>query len=152
MLYRLPKAELTAIASLPCPVVSQDGPESSIRKFEQDKHNREIIKASKSLRHFFLQKEQKSCNSCLLAESCSFRNKVHGESDKAPSLSEVSLLLSGIYLQIKGNKMADLESAHQVGFHASATAVLNATESIFDDLEHNNGIEWKFFLSDLQAI
>lgn len=58
----------------------------------------------------------------------------------------MALLLTGLYFKddaALGDK--------QMALFNSATVILKALEDIFVDLQENNGLEWKLFLSELKA-
>jgi len=67
ILYRLPKAELMVLGSMPCPVIGEN--------MDKNDSNKRIIQASKNLRQQFLgYKEEKACAICPLADKCSLKN------------------------------------------------------------------------------
>jgi hypothetical protein len=58
----------------------------------------------------------------------------------------VALLLTGLYFR-DDKALGD----KQMAVFNSATVILKALEDIFVDLQENNGLEWKLFLSELKA-
>lgn len=62
------------------------------------------------------------------------------------SLQDVTLLLAGLYFRETATY-----GENQISVFNSATTILKSLEDIFVDLQENNGIEWKIFLSELNS-
>ena len=63
VLFRLPQAELKAVAMMPCPV-----------NLTTSKEAKSVIASSKRLRIFTQVSEATACDNCPLAEECKMRN------------------------------------------------------------------------------
>jgi hypothetical protein len=136
---------------MPCPVIGEN--------VDKNDSNKRIIQASKTLRqHFLGYKEEKACAICPLADKCSLKNMPVADSYLSTkpilekqntgdaSLYDVTLLLAGLYF-----RDAALSGEKQLAVFNSATTILRSLEDIFVDLQENNGIEWKLFLSEVNA-
>lgn len=129
-IYRLPQAELKAIAAMPC-----SDPKSPV-----------ILLSSKELRSQLKVKESTACMNCKFLDSCAHKYKLPSEiktsNKQSNNLQDVFNVLAGLY-------KAD-DSELTIGFSQAAGTTATMLSDTLADFEENDGLEFKILLNELK--